>query len=145
MKKKLMISACMMGYNCRYDGKNTKLSCLDELQKEYELIPVCPETLAGLPCPRSPLELSDGRVFNQLGEELTEQFHQGAKIALSLWKEAGCPVVLLQSRSPSCGKGVIYDGSFTGRKIPGNGVFASKLIEAGAEVYSELEMDKIKA
>ena len=143
--RKLMVSACLTGCNCRYDGGNTKLACLDKLKKQFELIPVCPETLAGLPCPRFPLEIVGDRVLNNQGEDLTEVFHHGADLAMSEWKEAGCPVVLLQSRSPSCGKGIIYDGSFTGKKIPGNGVFAQKLLDAGAEVYSELELDKIKA
>ncbi len=143
--KKLMISACLMGINCRYDGKNTKLSCLGELKEQFELIPVCPETLAGLPCPRHPLEISGDRVYNNQKEDMTEVFHHGADLAMQAWKEAGCPAVLLQSRSPSCGKGLIYDGSFTGKKIPGNGVFAQKLLDADAEVYNELELDKIKA
>ena len=143
--KKLMISACLMGINCRYDGGNTRLSCLNELKEQFELIPVCPETLAGLPCPRHPLEISKDRVYNNQKEDMTEVFHHGADLAMKAWQEAGCPAVLLQSRSPSCGKGLIYDGSFTGRKIPGNGVFAQKLLDANAEVYSELELDKIKA
>ena len=76
---------------------------------------------------------------------MTEVFHHGADLAMKAWKETGCPAVLLQSRSPSCGKGLIYDGTFTGKKISGNGVFAQKLLDANAEVYSELELDKIKA
>ena len=143
--KKLMMSACLMGVNCRYDGGNTRLSCLNELKEQFELIPVCPEALAGLPCPRHPLEILGDRVYNNRKEDMTEVFHHGADLAMKVWKEAGCPAVLLQSRSPSCGKGLIYDGSFTGRKIPGNGVFAQKLLDANAEVYSELELDKIKA
>ena len=143
--KKLMMSACLMGINCRYDGGNTRLSCLNELKEQFELIPVCPETLAGLPCPRHPLEISGDRVYNNQKEDMTEVFHHGADLAMKGWKEAGCPAVLLQSRSPSCGKGLIYDGSFTGKKVPGNGVFAQKLLDADAEVYSELELDKIKA
>ena len=109
--KKLMISACLMGINCRYDGGNTRLSCLNELKEQFELIPVCPETLAGLPCPRHPLEISKDRVYNNQKEDMTEVFHHGADLAMKVWKEAGCPAVLLQSRSPSCGKGLIYDGS----------------------------------
>lgn len=143
--KKLMMSACLMGINCRYDGGNTRLSCLNELKEQFELIPVCPETLAGLPCPRHPLEISGDRVYNNQKEDMTEVFHRGADLAMKAWQEAGCPAVLLQSRSPSCGKGLIYDGTFTGKKIPGNGVFAQKLLDANAEVYSELELDKIKA
>ena len=139
------MSACLMGINCRYDGGNTRLSCLNELKEQFELIPVCPETLAGLPCPRHPLEISGDRVYNNQKEDMTEVFHRGADLAMKAWQEAGCPAVLLQSRSPSCGKGLIYDGSFTGRKISGNGVFAQKLLDANAEVYSELELDKIKA
>lgn len=139
------MSACLMGINCRYDGGNTGLSCLNELKEQFELIPVCPETLAGLPCPRHPLEISGDRVYNNQKEDMTEAFHRGADLAMKAWQEAGCPAVLLQSRSPSCGKGLIYDGSFTGKKIPGNGVFAQKLLDSNAEVYSELELDKIKA
>lgn len=143
--RKLMISACLMGFNCRYDGGNTRLSCLDEIKEQFELIPVCPETLAGLPCPRHPLEIFKDRVYNNQKKDMTEVFHRGADLAMKAWQEAGCPAVLLQSRSPSCGKGLIYDGSFTGKKIPGNGVFTQKLLDANAEVYSELELDKIKA
>lgn len=143
--KKLMISACLAGCNCRYDGGNTKLAQLDELQKRFELIPVCPETLAGLPCPRHPLEIVGDRVVNNQNEDFTEEFHTGAELAVQLWKESGCPAVLLQSRSPSCGKGLIYDGTFTGRKIVGNGIFSQKLIQEKAEIYSELELEKIKA
>lgn len=143
--KKLMISACLMGYNCRYDGKSTKLAQLDELKERFELIPVCPEMLAGLPCPRHPLEIVGNRVLNNQKEDFTEAFHIGADLAFQLWKESGCPAVLLQSRSPSCGKGLIYDGTFTGRKIAGNGIFAQKLIQEHAEIYSELELEKIKA
>ena len=144
MKEKLLISACLMGINCRYDGKNTRLNELDELKKQYDLIPVCPETLAGLPCPRFPLEIAGNRVLNNRGEDYTKEFHSGADLGIQIWKEAGCPKVLLQSRSPSCGKGLIYDGSFTGVKISGNGVFAEKLLCQNAQVYSELEIDKLK-
>lgn len=140
-----MISACLAGCNCRYDGGNTKLDCLDELKEQYDLIPVCPEMLAGLPCPRFPLEIINDRVINNQGEDYTKEFHLGADLAFQKWKEAGCPAVLLQSRSPSCGKGIIYDGTFTGRKITGNGIFAQKLIQENAEVYNELELEKIKA
>ncbi|MBP3398128.1 MAG: DUF523 domain-containing protein [Erysipelotrichaceae bacterium] len=143
--EKLMISACLMGINCRYDGGNTKLAQLDELKQCYELIPVCPETLAGLPCPRFPIEIVGDRVLNNQQEDVTEVFHRGADCAMELWKASGCPKVLLQSRSPSCGKGIIYDGTFTGKKISGNGIFAQKLIDAQAEIYSELEIEKIKA
>lgn len=144
MKEKLLISACLMGINCRYDGKNTKLSELDELEKQYDLIPVCPETLAGLPCPRFPLEIVGQCVLNHRGEDYTQEFHNGADLALKVWKESGCPKVLLQSRSPSCGKGLIYDGSFLGRKIAGNGIFVQKLLNENAEIYSELELDQLK-
>ncbi len=143
--KKLMISACLTGCNCRYDGGNTKLENLDELKKRFELIPVCPEMLAGLSCPRFPLEIVNERVINKQGEDYTKEFHLGAELALEKWKVAGRPSVLLQSRSPSCGKGLIYDGSFTGRKIAGNGIFAQKLICENAEIYNELELEKIKA
>ena len=142
-KEKLLISACMMGTNCRYDGGNTKLKELEALAERYELIPVCPETLSGLPCPRTPSEIVGGKVMNAQNEDATQDFQRGAELALEIWKHSGCPKALLQSRSPSCGKGVIYDGTFTGRKIAGNGIFAQMLMNEGAQVYSELELAEV--
>jgi len=108
------------------------------LLKDHELVPVCPEQLGGLSTPRPPCEMQeDGRVRNKQGDDQSTEFTRGAEEALMLFKLTGCEAALLKARSPSCGKGMIYDGSFSGTLKPGNGVFAQKLVNEGIPVYTE--------
>ena len=108
--------------------------------EQNEAIAVCPEVLGGLPTPRIPSEIQpDGRVLNQQGDDVTEQFVRGAEQAMTICRTHGCTGAILKARSPSCGKGCIYDGSFTGTLVPGNGVFAKKLLDAGIPVMTEEE------
>jgi len=136
-KEPLLISACLMGAACRYDGGRNAVMGLDRLLDRYHLIPVCAEQLGGLPTPRVPAERQGNRVLNKDGQDVTAEFEAGAAEVLRLAKQFGCRKALLKERSPSCGHGLIYDGSFTGRKIPGSGVTAELLTRHGIQVYGE--------
>ena len=136
----LIVSKCLAGIPCRYDGKDNLVPEIKALMERGEAVAVCPEVLGGLPTPRTPSELQpDGRVLNKQGEDVTAQFVSGAERALEICREHGCAGAILKARSPSCGKGVIYDGSFAGKRVPGNGVFAQMLLDAGIPVMTEEE------
>ena len=136
----LIVSKCLAGIPCRYDGKDSLVPEIKALVERGEAVAVCPEVLGGLPTPRTPSELQpDGRVLNKQGEDVTAQFVSGAERALEICREHGCAGAILKARSPSCGKGVIYDGSFAGKRVPGNGVFAQMLLDAGIPVMTEEE------
>ena len=140
---KLLISACLLGIPCRYDGKNKPLSGIERLREKYELIPVCPEQLGGLPTPRTPSERREGRVVMADGTDVTAQYHKGARTALELCQRGGCIAAVLKERSPSCGSGEIYDGTFTHTVISGDGVTAGLLKKNGIKVYGESELDAL--
>ncbi len=142
-KEKLLISACLLGTPCRYDGKSIPFSGLSELLEYFELIPICPEVDGGLPIPRIPSERVGERVINKSGDDVSENYLSGAKTALRKAQENGIRLALLKERSPSCGKGVIYDGSFTGVLTYGNGVTAEMLMNAGITVFGESEIKKL--
>ena len=136
----LIVSKCLAGIPCRYDGKDNLVPEIKALVERGEAVAVCPEVLGGLPTPRTPSELQpDGRVLNKQGEDVTAQFVSGAERALEICREHGCAGAILKARSPSCGKGVIYDGSFAGKRVPGSGVFAQMLLDAGIPVMTEAE------
>lgn len=143
MKERLLVSACLLGFRCKYDGGANTLPAetVAALREAYELIPVCPETAGGLPIPRAPSERSGGRVLSREGKDVTAAYEKGARIALRLAERFGCEKALLKERSPSCGAGVIYDGSFSHVCIPGDGVTAALLREAGIALYGESEAD----
>ncbi|MEG1910968.1 MAG: DUF523 domain-containing protein [Cloacibacillus sp.] len=134
---KILVSACLLGLNCRYCGGG----CLNErvaaLSLRHTLIPVCPEQLGGLPTPRNPDEIRDGRVYEKSGADNTKAFELGAREALKLARLLSCAHAVLKERSPSCGSSVIYDGTFSGNKIKGAGVTAKLLMENGIKVFSE--------
>ena len=141
MKEPLLVSACLLGENCKYSGGNNALppELLAALEARYRLVPVCPERDGGLPTPRLPSERKGKRVLNRAGEDVTEAFRRGAQLALETARREGCRLALLKERSPSCGSGKIYDGSFSGTLIPGNGVAAALLKENGIAVFGESE------
>lgn len=141
----LLISACLMGFECKYSGGSNALDGekLEALKESFRLIPVCPESAGGLPTPRPPSERRDGKVKNKLGQDVTEEYRKGAETALYLARRYGCACALLKERSPSCGSGEIYDGSFTGTLIPGDGVAAEKLKLAGISVYGESKTEEL--
>lgn len=136
-RPRMLISACLLGVNCRYDGNSQTLPELSRLMERYELIPVCPEQLGGLPTPRTPSERRDGRVVARDGKDVTEAFSRGAFQVCRIARLYGAELALLKARSPSCGHGEIYDGSFTGHRVPGNGVTAEALAAMGVTLYDE--------
>lgn len=131
---KIMVSACLLGENCKYNGGNNLSPELIRLLEGHTVIPVCPEVLGGLPTPRIPAEIVNGKVINRNGESVDEAFRKGAEKALETAKREKPDLIILQSRSPSCGVKEIYDGTFSGRKIPGQGIFAELLEKAGFNV-----------
>jgi len=139
MKEKILISACLVGDNVKYNGGNNQID-IKALEKEYNLIPFCPEVEGGLPTPRPPAEIvceTPLRLINIEGEDVTKEFILGAKKAVTLVKKEGITKALLKAKSPSCGKGQIYNGTFLGVLKEGNGVTVRFLEEIGVEVYNE--------
>lgn len=135
----ILVSHCFLGEPCRYDGASRLDRQVIELHRAgHNLIPVCPEVLGGLETPRSPAEIQpDGRVLTQDGQDVTAAYRAGAERVLEIAKENGCTVAVLKARSPSCGCGDIYDGTFTHTVKSGWGITARLLLEAGLEVMDE--------
>lgn len=124
---KILVSACLLGYNCKYNGKNNLNSKLVKLLEGHEIIRVCPEMLGGLSCPRTPCERRGHQIVDKNGNDCTKQFIKGAEIAFNIAKEKHVDMAIVQRRSPSCGCSVIYDGTFQNHLIAGNGVFVEML------------------
>lgn len=131
---KVMVSACLLGENCKYNGGNNRNEHLIRMLSGHTVLPVCPEVLGGLPVPRIPAEIVNGIVMNREGVPVDAAFRNGAEKALELAKEEQPDLMILQSRSPSCGAKEIYDGSFSGVLVPGRGVFAELAQKAGFHV-----------
>ena len=140
---KLLISACLLGTPCRYDGKSKRAAGMEALRKKYELVPVCPEQAGGLPTPRTPSELLGERVIMQDGTDVTKQYQNGAQYALELCLREGCIAAVLKERSPSCGCGEIYDGTFSHTLRSGDGVTTALLKKHGITVCGESELKKL--
>ena len=136
---KILISACLLGVCCRYDGASKPHPLAAALAERHTLVPVCPEQLGGLPTPRPPAEQRDGRVVTQSGD-VTEQYRRGAEETLKLCKLFGCEVAVLKERSPSCGHGQVYDGTFSGTLTAGDGVMAELLMTHSIPVYGESQI-----
>lgn len=132
---KLLVSACLLGENCKYSGGNNYTPAVEALKERFEVIPVCPEQLGGLPTPRVPSERVGDRVLTREGMDVTEAFALGAGRTLAIAKANGAGYAVLQERSPSCGGECVYDGTFSGKLIPGQGVTAQLLAENGVKVY----------
>lgn len=143
--ERLLISACFLGFDCKYSGGNNKLpeGQLRALREKYALVPVCPETAGGLPIPREPSERVGARVLSRSGKDVTEEYARGAETAARLAVLRGCKRALMKANSPSCGSGRIYDGSFSGVLIPGDGTATERLRAAGLEIFSENEIDRL--
>lgn len=140
---KILISACLLGVRCRYDGASKPHPLAAELAKHHTLIPVCPEQLGGLATPRPPAERQGERVVAVSGVDVTEQYRRGAEEALRLCRLFGCEAAVLKERSPSCGRGEVYDGTFTGVLKEGNGVTAELLVANGIPVYGESQLETL--
>lgn len=140
---KVLVSACLLGVNCRYNGIPKENEAVKVLlnREDITLIPVCPEQLGGLPTPRTPSERKDGSVVSSEGEDRTVTFSRGAEETLRLAELYRCAAALLKERSPSCGNKEVYDGSFTGTVVPGEGVTAELLRKNGVTVFGESEIE----
>ena len=138
------MSACLLGVCCRYDGQSKANEAILRLADKHELIPVCPEQLGGLPTPRPPSEIRQGRVINRMGQDVTAQYQKGAEEALRLCRLLHCAAAILKARSPSCGCGQVYDGSFSGALVPGDGVTARLLRENGTKGFTEESISNMK-
>ena len=136
-KQNIVCSACLVGEKCRYDGRSNENKALLGLAGKYNLIPVCPEVMGGLPTPREPSEIRDGRVVTKSGKDVTANFADGAEKALAAALENNCVAAVLKARSPSCGLGKIYDGTFQGVLTAGDGLFAALLKEKGVRIFTE--------
>ncbi len=131
---KIMVSACLLGENCKYNGGNNLNPDLLRLLSGHTVIPVCPEVLGGLPVPRIPAEIVNGAVVNREGISVDDAFRRGAEKALELAAAEQPDLIILQSRSPSCGARQVYDGTFSGTLVRGKGVFAEMAANAGFRV-----------
>ena len=140
----ILVSACLLGVNCRYSGKGELCQELQKLMKEHHLIPVCPEQLGGLATPRTPAERVKDRVVTQMGEDVTAQYEKGARETAGLAELFGCRCAVLKERSPSCGSGRIYDGTFSRQLVSGDGTAAALLKERGVRIFGETEIEKLK-
>ncbi len=140
---KIIISGCLLGCDCRYKGDNCKCEELVALAENHTLIPVCPEQLGGLATPRNPAEIVGDKVISNQGKDVTYEYKKGAETALHIAKINNVDVAVLKANSPSCGKGIIYDGTFTGNKVAGNGIAAEMFLNAGIRVFTENEIDEI--
>lgn len=132
-----LCSACLLGLNCRYDGQSKPNEKVINLAAKETLIPICPEQLGGLTTPRKPAEQKNGQVITKNGDDVTTNFENGAKQVLELAKLYNIKSAILKQRSPSCGCGQIYDGTFSGAIIEGDGITTKFLKENGIEVLTE--------
>ena len=139
----ILVSACLLGVRCRYDGASKLNETVLRLREHQTLIPVCPEQLGGLATPRPPAERQGAAVRTQSGVDVTEQYRKGAEEALRLCRLYGCEAAVLKERSPSCGSGAVYDGSFSGVLTTGDGVTAELLAAHGIPVYGESRLDEL--
>lgn len=138
---KIAVSACLLGEACRYDGASKPCEHVMALAELHEVLPICPEVAGGLPTPRVPSEIRPGatgrRVVNNAGLDVSAQFEAGAARTVQAMREFGCEAAILKAKSPSCGSGLIYDGSFSGKLASGWGIAAEAIRNAGFPVYDE--------
>lgn len=143
MKEKLLISACLLGTNCKYSGGNNYTPLTEALKERFTLVPVCPETAGGLASPREPAERVGDKVLSRSGADWTDAFRLGAQQALETARRHGAVRAVLKERSPSCGCGAVYDGTFTGAVVPGDGVTAELLGRHGVRIWGESRIEEL--
>ena len=141
--KSILVSACLLGTPCRYDGQSKPCDAVLALRERYSLIPVCPEVMGGLPTPRVPSEICGERVMMKNGTDVTHNYRSGAEQSLDAARKNQCALAILKAKSPSCGCGEIYDGSFSGTKIIGNGITARMLIKNSIAVIKASEASSL--
>lgn len=140
---KILVSACLAGYRCRYDGKLKGDPRIERLVSSGIAVPVCPEVLGGLPVPRIPSEIQGERVVNAEGKDVTSEYHRGAEESLRICRDNGCVLAVLKAKSPACGCGEVYDGTFSRTLIRGNGILAGMLEKEGVPVYTEQDIETV--
>ena len=131
---KILISACLLGENCKYNGGNNYSPAVAEFVKEKEVLPICPEMMAGMGCPRTPIEIVDGVLMDRSGNNVDAAMREAVATAMEMIRKEDIQCAVLQSRSPTCGVNQIYDGSFSGKMIDGSGVLVQALRIAGYQV-----------
>ena len=139
----ILVSACLLGVGCRYDGKSKPYPPVIELMDKYNLIPFCPEVTGGLSTPRPPAEIVGDKVINNAGTDVTHQYTKGAEEALKIAKLYNCKYAILKEKSPSCGSGVIHNGKFDGGLIEGDGITAKLLKKNGITVLGETQIQNL--
>ena len=140
---KILVSACLLGLNTKYNGSNNLNKKIINLKNRFELIPICPEVLGGLSIPRLKSEIKDSKVFMENGCDVTSNFILGANCVLNIIKDNNISYAILKDGSPSCGKNYIYDGNFNNNKIKGSGITAKLFTNNNIKIYSENEIDKL--
>lgn len=143
IKPKLLVSACLLGENCKYNGGNNYNDNAVLLGEKFEIIPVCPEVFGGLETPRDPCEILNGKVISKSGRDCTAEYIDGAEKTLYVAGESNAVYALLKEKSPSCGKNYVYDGSFSKRLVCGNGITADLFMKNGILVFGESEINKL--
>lgn len=138
---KVLVSACLLGENCKYNGGNNYSAAVAEFVKDKEIIPVCPELMAGLGCPRTPIEIANGVVVDRNGNNVDAAIRKAVAQALEMIRDEEIQCAILKSRSPTCGVHQVYDGTFSGTLIDGAGVFAQALKDAGYRVIDVEDLE----
>ena len=139
---KILVSACLLGENCKYNGGNNYSAAVAEFVKGKDILPVCPERMAGMGCPRTPIEIVDGVLMDRNGNNVDSAMREAVAQAMEMIRKEDILCAVLQSRSPTCGVNEVYDGSFSGKLIPGSGVLARALKMEG---YRVIDAEDIKA
>ena len=139
---KILVSARLLGENCKYNGGNNYSSAVAEFVRGKEILPICPEMLAGMGCPRTPIEIVDGVLMDRDGRNVDAAMRAAVEMAMKQISSEEIQCAVLQSRSPTCGVNQVYDGSFTGKLIPGTGIFAQALKDAGYRVIDAEDVGK---
>ena len=133
-KQKILVSACLLGENCKYNGGNNYAPGVVEFVKGREVLPVCPEMMAGMGCPRTPIEIVEGVLMDRNGNNIDAAMREAVALAMARIRQEDIQSAILQSRSPTCGVHQVYDGTFSGKLIEGSGIFAQALKDAGYQV-----------
>ena len=139
---KILISACLLGENCKYNGGNNYSAAAAEFVKGHEVIPICPEMMAGMGCPRTPIEIVNGVLMDRNGNNVDAPMRRAVTRALEAVDGEEIRCAVLQSRSPTCGVNQVYDGSFSGKLISGSGIFAQALKDAGYRVVDVEDLER---
>jgi uncharacterized protein YbbK (DUF523 family) len=139
-KPNIIVSACLLGCNCKYNGGNNYCEKIEKIKEQYNIIDICPEVLGGLPTPRVPSEIVGDKVINKEGLDVTNNYNAGANLALEKALNNNCKIAILKAKSPSCGSGKIYDGTFASNLIDGDGITTRLFKQHNIKVYSEEEI-----